>query len=143
METPDQRQPEIKNPEPRIPENKGPVGRLIEKMEEVKTKPVKVHWWDRAWLWMNGKKTYAGIGLTIAGGIMMLIPGTQAAGWATIGKGVAYLGGILTTGGILHKILKNSKIGEPGKFGNKELLELIIGVLEAVIKLMSKVKKTK
>jgi hypothetical protein len=134
---PDIQIPEVKPPEPRFPDNPI-VGKMIEALEVKKLEPTKAHWWDRIWAWANGKKLFGGAGLMIIGGVMQFIPGIQAAGWAMIGKGTFTVGSIIAGTGLIHKILKQSN---NGIFGNKEIIELIIGILELIVKLITKLKK--
>ena len=128
-------------PERRLPKTDGPVGRMIERLEEKKKELTKAHWWDRIWAWANGKKLYAGAGLMIVGGVLSLIPGTQAVGLAMIGKGIFSFGSILAGTGLVHKILKQSTGN--GSFGNKELIELAIKILTLIVELLKKFKTKK
>ena len=87
--------------------------------------PEKVGWVRKSWAWLNGKKSLFGIVSLIAG---EFVPGTVG----LIFKGV---GTLLAPVGWVHSKLKSSnKTGEVGKFGIKELLQLIISVLESLIK---------
>lgn len=116
----------------------------IKGLEEKRDLPsVTVHWYDRALAWANGKKLWAGAGFMVAGGVLSMIPGTQAAGFAMIGKGVFTAGSILAGTGLIHKILKQSSIGAKGEFGNKELIELVIKILLLIIELINKYTKKK
>jgi hypothetical protein len=114
----------------------------VKNLEAKKNLPAtKVHWWDRLWAWADGKKTTAGVVLSISGGIMMMFPPTWGAGWVAIGNGVALAGGSLMTTGLLHKIGKASGIGPKGEFGKKEWLELIIEIIKKIISIIEKQKK--
>lgn len=115
---------------------------LIEKLEEKKLAPPKPPaWYDRAWAWANGKKLWAGAGLMVSGGAVSMIPGAQAAGFAMIGKGVFTAGSILAGTGLVHKILKQSVIGEKGKFGNRELIELAVQIILLAVELWKELTK--
>ena len=129
-----------------VPAPKTGIGKLIEnKIEKLEDKKnqlsIKIHWYDRAWAWMNGKKRVAGVVLMIGGGVLCLIPGAQAEGLTMIGKGIFSAGSLLAVTGFLHKILKSSSIGAKGEFGNKELIELVIKILTLIIELIQKMKK--
>jgi hypothetical protein len=115
---------------------------LVEVLEEKKLAPPKpARWYDRAWAWANGKKLWAGAALMISGGAVSMIPGTQAAGFTMIGKGVFTAGSILAGTGLVHKILKQSVIGAKGKFGNRELIELAVQIILLAVELWKKLTK--
>ncbi|MFA5150545.1 MAG: hypothetical protein WC433_06510 [Candidatus Omnitrophota bacterium] len=109
---------------------KGSVGRLIDKLEviEANIPKMKVRWWNKAWAWMDRKKTIAGLGMVLLGGIGSLIPGIQIAGQAAFYTGCA-LAGI----GLFHKAAKEQTvIGDKGTFGIVEIIELAILILTTV-----------
>jgi hypothetical protein len=132
--------PEIKIPEPRLPKEVV-VGRMIEKLEEVKADPAKqkIHWWDRAWAWTSGKKSITGIALMLAGGVLCVGPGTQVAGWKMIGEGAFYLGVSMAGVGLASKMQKQVDPAA-GQSVKTDFLSLLIEFLKKILSLLTKAK---
>lgn len=79
----------------------------------------KIHWWDRVWVWLNGKKTKIGLYALGAGALATGI-GMIAFPWLVpIGEGIAYIGTATFGGGLIHKFLKGKV-----KYSNGEVKEL-------------------
>ena len=95
-----------------------------------------VHWWEKLWLKINGhKSTLCFVGM-IAGGILAIIPVT-----ALLGKGIF----ALSVGGegasLLHREGKASKFGKLGEFNMKNLLEVVMSIVRAIVQIFSLKKK--
>ena len=77
-----------------------------------------VHWYQKAWVLLNGKKRDIGI-LTLAAGYIV--------GSATpVGIVLQLIGGLFAGVGVVHDIGKQSDVGAPGVFGWKEVLQMIL-----------------
>jgi hypothetical protein len=95
-----------------------------QKLDEVKLPPVKVSLAARVWAFLNGKKSLIG-GLFYAAG--EVIPGT-------VGLIFKIAGFVVAPIGIIHKLLKvQTKVGAKGEFGLKEILEVIVTILNQII----------
>ena len=101
----------------------------------------KVHWWDRVHVWLNGKKTYFGLGI-VASAIALILFKVPGATLATA------TGAVTTIWGIGHKIFKSDKLGSRGeiKLDKDNFILLIKETLEILkrwINLMRSLKNGK
>ena len=124
--------PEVELPPARIIHKQ--IDYFIDKIGKVKQpKDIKVNIFQKVWAFLNGKKTIIGAGLTAVGTTLTIVGATGPVAVLCLSLGVLFGG----TGG-LHKLGKNSGIGEKGEFGEKEWLQVIISILNFILKLFTK-----
>uniref|UniRef100_A0A6M3L6Z7 Uncharacterized protein n=1 Tax=viral metagenome TaxID=1070528 RepID=A0A6M3L6Z7_9ZZZZ len=82
-------------------------------------KECKVYWWDRAWVWLDGKKTKIGLYVAGAGALSVCVGMIVFPPLIPLGKAIGYIGTATFGGGLVHKFFKG-KI----KYSNGEAKEL-------------------
>lgn len=86
---------------------------------------IKVKWLEKAWLWLNNKKTFLGLcGMGLGKILSFWFP--------PIGEGVFYLSSGLTATGGIHKIVKGVNKAKNGKA--KEWWEWALLILIEILK---------
>jgi hypothetical protein len=115
------------------------VGRMVDTLEVKKASPIVVHWYDRAWLFMQGKKRATGIALMLTGATLWFVPGVQVAGWKMAGEGVFLLGSGLTGVGVVNKSQKDND-PDAGANVKQDWTSFWISILKKIFAFLTRVK---
>lgn len=110
---------------------------LMATVQTLQLKPITVHWYDRVWAWMSGKKSITGIAMMFGGAALCLGPGTQVGGYKMLGEGVFALGSTLAGAGLAHKIQKANDPGA-GQTVKGDWLSLVLMILKKILEFLSK-----
>jgi len=97
--------------------------------------------WDRFCIWINGKKTWIGLGLGAVAGILSGV-GMAAYPWLIpIAKGIIPVAAGLAGTGAVHKLLKKQiKFGDKDEFAEEDFKDLIVYTLSVILKWVALLK---
>jgi len=107
---------------------------FIDQIDKVNDpKPIHVNMLKRVWAFLNGKKRIIGAGFTALGSTLIMAGVTGPVAPLCLSVGVL-VGGV----GIGHGIGKNSNVGKKGEFGEREWYQVLITILNFILKLFTK-----